>query len=158
MDLWAAFNGTELYVATRAASSPDDRFIFVAQTPGSMGSAPWAKAGQVAGWDAYLANEGSNGYNAWFDKSGVAHSAAGTYLEGSLNLAGEFGSIPSSVWLAAASYQTADGGALLDQAPTGDGDGHVEVNEHVQYFLDAVPPAAVTDLTISLAGNLLLLQ
>jgi hypothetical protein len=159
MDLWAGFNGTQLYVATQAASSPDDRFIFVAQTPGNMRGAPWAKSGQVADWDAYLANEGLNGYNAWYDKEGTAHSAAGAYLEGSLDLQGEFGSIPSSVWLAATSYGTADGGQLLDQAPpSADSDLHVDADEYVEYFLDAVPPAAVTDLTVSLAGNLLFLQ
>jgi len=158
LDLWAAFDGTELYLATQAASSSDDRFLFVAQTPGGLQGAPWAKSGQVAGWDAYLANEGSNGYHAWFDKSGVAHSAAGTYLEGSLNLQGEFGAIPSSVWLAAASYGTADGGALLDQAPPGDGDGHLEAGEYLEFPLDAVPPKAVANLTVSLAGDLLFLS
>ena len=159
MDLWAGFNGTELYVATQAAASADDRFIFVAQTPGNMRGAPWAKSGQVADWDAYLANEGLNGYNAWYDKEGTAHSAAGAYLEGSLDLQGEFGSIPSSVWLAATSYGTADGGQLLDQAPpSGDSDLHVDADEYVQFLLDSTPPGAVTDLTVSLAGNLLLLQ
>ena len=158
MNLWAAFNGTELYLATQAASSPDDRFIFIAQTPGGLRGAPWAKAGQVADWDAYLANEGSNGYNAWYDKEGTASSAAGSYLEGSLNLAGEFGSVPSSVWLATSSYGTADGGALLDQAPSGDGDGHLEAGEYVEFPLDALPPEAVGDLTLFLAGDLLLLQ
>jgi hypothetical protein len=158
MTLWASWNGAELYVATQAAAAPDDRFILVAETPGSMRAAPWAKSGQVADWDAYLANEGQNGYNAWFDKSGTAHSAAGTYLEGSLNLEGELGHVPSSVWLAATSYQTADGGQLLNQAPaSGDGDIHVNADEHVQYWLDATPPQAVTDLVATLAGNLLLL-
>jgi hypothetical protein len=79
-------------------------------------------------------------------------------LEGSLDLAGEFGTIPSSVWLAASSYGTADGGALLDQAPEGDEDGHLEAGEYIEFLLDAVPPAAVTDLTVSLAGDLLLLS
>jgi hypothetical protein len=158
MDLWAAFDGSELYVATQAASAPDDRFIFLAQTPGGLRSAPWAKTGQVADWDAYLANEGQNGYSAWYDHSGTAYSAAGTYLEGTLDLAGEFGAIPASVWLAAGSYGTADGGSLLDQAPVGDGDDHLEAGEYVEFPLDAVPPEAVNDLTISLAGNLLLLS
>jgi hypothetical protein len=158
LTLWAAFNGSQLYVATQAASSPDDRFIFVAQTPGSLRSAPWAKSGQVADWDAYLANEGSNGYNAWYDKDGTTGSAAGTYLEGTLDLAGEFGAIPASVWLAAASYGTADGDSLLNQAPAGDGDGQVQAGEYVEFLLDSTPPQAVTDLTVFLAGDLLLLS
>ena len=158
MNLWAAFNGSELYVATQAASAPDDRFIFVARTPGGLRSAPWAKSGQVADWDAYLANEGVNGYTAWYDHSAPVYSTAGSYLEGTLNLAGEFGTIPESIWLAAGSYGTADGGPLLDQAPAGDGDDHLEAGEYVEFPLDAVPPEAVSDLTISLAGNLLLLQ
>ena len=158
MNLWAAFDGTELYVATQAAASPDDRFLFVTQIPGGLGAAPWAKSGQVAGWNAYLANEGSNGYHAWYDKSGTAYSAAGTYLEGSLDLAGEFGAIPPSIWLAVSSYETTDGGALLDQAPAGDGNGHLEADEYVEFILDTIPPEAVTDLGIALAGDVLVLS
>ena len=157
MNLWAAFDGARLYVAAQAASSPDDRFIFVAQTPGGLRSAPWAKSGQVADWDAYLANEGANGYTGWYDNSGTGVSTAGAYLEGTLDLAGEFGTIPSSIWLAAASYGTLDMGWLMDQAPTGDDDDDLEAGEYVEFSLDAVPPESVDDLTVSLAGNLLLL-
>ncbi len=34
----------------------------------------------------------------------------------------------------------------------------MEADEYVQFLLDSTPPQAVTDLTVSLAGNLLLLQ
>jgi len=158
MDLWAAFDGAQLYVATQAASAPDDRFIFLAQTPGGLRSAPWAKGGQVADWDAFLANEGVNEYTGWYDHSGAGVSTAGTYLEGILDLAGEFGAIPGSIWLAAASYETLDLGWMLDQAPAGDEDDDLEAGEYVEFCLDVIPPERVGGLTISLAGNLLLLQ
>ena len=48
--------------------------------------------------------------------------------------------MPSVIYLAAAAYATADGGALAAQAPAGNGNGNIESNE----FL-AVPIAAITD-------------
>src|SRR2546426_6488836 len=42
-------------------------------------------------------------------------------MEGSVDLISAFGSIPTNLYLCAAAYQTADGGALAAQAPAGSG-------------------------------------
>lgn len=116
--LWAGWNGSELYLATeRAQGSGQDRFMWIASPPGTMQNAPWAKAGQVAAWAAYLAEESSNGWRGWFDASGQTGSAVGAILEGTIRLEGEFGAIPAAVYACAARYANNDGGALQGQAP-----------------------------------------
>ena len=133
--LWVGWNAPYLYLATQAASSGSDRFVFLADTPGALGPAPWAKAGQVAAWSAYLANEGENGYHAWYDAAGSRDAAAGTYLEGFLNLEEEFSLLPDAIYLAVGIYQTPDGGALTAQVPEGNGNGNLEADEWVLYPL-----------------------
>jgi hypothetical protein len=151
INLWASFNGSDLYVATeRALGSSQDRFVYVASPPGNLQTAQWAKAGQVATWAAYLAEEESNGWRGWFDQSGATQSAAGAVLEATLNLAGEFGALPHSVYLCAARYQTQDGGTLQGQAPVAiTQNGNIENNEWVK--VDLVPDS----LTIAYSGNAL---
>jgi hypothetical protein len=135
--LWAAFNGDDFYVATqRAQGTGNDRFIFIADEPGAMQNAPWAKSGQVASWDVYLAEEANNGWCGWFDNSGAATSAAGVVLEGSLSLAGEFGSIPDQVYLALGIYATPDGGTLVGQVPAAViPNGNIEASEWIELRL-----------------------
>ena len=77
MHLWAGLEGDTLYVATNDAGEGNDHFILLAQTPGALTSAVWAKAGQIAAWDAYLADENDNDYEGWFDASGSASAATG---------------------------------------------------------------------------------
>ncbi len=116
--LYAGVIGTTLYVAATDAGEGNDHFIFVAGTPGTLRAAPWAKAGQVADWSAYLGNENDNGWSGWFDVSGENHSATGGgsgWLEGTLDLAQELGSLPSVVYLAFAPYATANGGTLVSR-------------------------------------------
>jgi hypothetical protein len=104
-----------------------------------MRAANWAKSGQIAGWDAYLADENNNDFEAWFDAAAGAGQAAtganGGVLEGTINLATEFGSLPSQIYLAVGVYQTNDGGSLLSaqQVP-----GSVNSNANIdalEYFL-----------------------
>jgi hypothetical protein len=135
--LYAALSGNVLYVATEAAGgSANDVFIYLADTPGALRAANWAKAGQVADWDAYLGNESGNNWSGWFDAvAGAAQSAAGSALEGTINLATEFGALPSQIYLAVGVYQTNDGGALVtsQQVPASiDGNGNINA---VEYFL-----------------------
>ncbi|MBX3387521.1 MAG: hypothetical protein KF768_13215 [Phycisphaeraceae bacterium] len=126
MWLRARLSGDVLYVACPDAGEGSDHFIFLASTPGAMRAAPWAKAGQVAGWSAFLADENDNNFVAWFD---VANAAAvqsatgpnGGVLEGTINLRQQFGLAPSqllpaSIALAVGGYATQDGGALLPAA------------------------------------------
>lgn len=131
--LWAGFDGSSLYLATeRAQGTGADRFLMLAAPPGSMQSAPWAKAGQTAAWDAFLAEEESNGWRGWFDAEGAVASAVGTVLEGTISLDGEFGSVPNQVCICCARYGSQDGGVLSGQAPpavTANGD--IEADEWV---------------------------
>jgi hypothetical protein len=118
----------------------------LAQSPAALRAANWAKAGQVAGWDAYFADENNNDFEAWFDvAAGAAQAATGAnggVLEGTINLALEFGSLPDQVYLAVGVYQTNDGGALLasQQLPASiNGDGNIDALEYFRLQFVATP-------------------
>jgi len=138
LNLYAAFDGTSLYLATEGVGSTGslDHFLLVDDDPSGSRSAPWSKSGTVAGWDYFLGNENGNNWNGWFDssESGFSSSAAvnasGAYLEGALDLVALYGAAPDSILIAAAGYGDADGGSLLAQAPAGNGDGNVERSEY----------------------------
>ncbi|HVT28034.1 MAG TPA: carbohydrate-binding protein, partial [Lacipirellulaceae bacterium] len=143
--LYAALSGDTLYVATEDAGEGNDVFIYLAKTPGQLVAANWAKAGQIAKWDAYLADENDNDYKAWFDATGATQAATGAnggVLEGTINLAQEFGSLPSEIYLAVGVYQTADGGALVasQQVPASiDENGNINALEYFLLQLVAAP-------------------
>jgi autotransporter-associated beta strand protein len=147
MSLWVGTHGSSLYVATPDAGEGSDHFVFVAKAPGGLGAAPWAKAGQVARWDAFLADENDNTYSAWFDAQGAGVSATGGnggVLEGVLDLVDEFGAYPDAVYLAVGLYGSGNGGTLLasHQLPgTLDGDGTIQAAEYLRVPL---APFAVT--------------
>jgi hypothetical protein len=61
-------------------------------------------------------------------------------LEGVIDLVAAFGAMPTNIYLCAAAYATADGGALVSQAPTGTG-ANIETNE----FL-LLPTVALNDV------------
>ena len=140
--LYADVRDGQLYVATEDGGEGNDIFIFLADTPGGPGAAQWGKAGQVAGWDAFLANENDNGWAGWFDS--VQGQSLGTdatsgngsgYLEGVLDLVALFGDdVPDEIYLAVGQYQTADGGALVAGSSvlaTNDGDGDLDAPEYI---------------------------
>ncbi len=137
MTLWYGVRNGLLYVAAPDAGEGNDHFIFVADAPGALRAAPWAKAGQVADWDAFLADENNNDYEGWFDAAGATQAMTGPnggVLEGTLDLAGEFGSVPNEICLALGAYQTNDGGALVPalQVPASvNGNGNVDASEYV---------------------------
>ncbi len=139
--LYAGVSGSTLYVAALDAGEGNDHFIFVANPPGAFQAAPWAKSGQVAAWSAFLADENDNDYEGWFDASGATQAATGAnggYLEGTLDLVGEFGSMPEVVYLAFAPYGTNDGDALTDiaQCPASiNSDGNVDAGEYAPFYL-----------------------
>ena len=138
MQLWYATDGTRLYLATNDAGEGSDHFIFLAGEPGAEQPAPWGKAGQVAGWTAFLADENDNTYSGWFDAAGVGLSATGGnggVLEGVIDLVDEFGTYPSEIYLAVGLYGSADGGPLLSThqlAASGDGDGTIQAGEYLR--------------------------
>jgi hypothetical protein len=114
--LWFAHEGSTLYLATE--TDDDDVFLLVADTPGAPVSAPWAKAGQMASWDAFLAREGDNGWAGWFGTVGGV--ATGEVLEGTVDLAALLGGTPARIHVAALRYASPDGGVLRGQCPAGD--------------------------------------
>ncbi|MCP4594023.1 MAG: DUF5110 domain-containing protein [bacterium] len=132
-ELYAGVRDTILYMAATGASGGNDHFVFVANTPGSSVSAPWDKSGTVAGWSAYIGNEVDNGWVGWFNASGAGDVATGTWIEGTIDLEVEFGSMPNEIYLAFAPYPT-DGGTPLQyesQVPASiDNDGDVDAAEY----------------------------
>ncbi|MCU0789397.1 MAG: alpha-amylase family glycosyl hydrolase, partial [Verrucomicrobia bacterium] len=140
VDLYADFNGRELYLATQAADNGNDRFIFVTTQTSGLSSAPWAKSGQVAGLQHYLGNEVDNGWSGWFLQGGgggaQSTSIQGGWLEAVLDPLGVFGQIPAQLYVASVSYGTDNGDSLVpgSQCPAGDGDGNLEAAEY--YLLD----------------------
>jgi hypothetical protein len=123
--------GTTLYVATwsTGTSGSNDHFIFVSDQllPSATNAAPWKKAGlvAVAANKPYLAAESLNTYISWYNAptGALAFKAATNsgQMEGTLDLLQAFGYVPPNLYLCAAAYATADGGALAAQAPAGSG-------------------------------------
>ncbi len=152
MTLYAAVRGGMLYLATSSpgsdGSSPNDHFIFATDDllPAALAAAPWTKSGMIASDAAkpFLAGESTSTLCGWFNGSVFARAlkSAGSdgLMEGTLDLAKTFGSVPDTVYVAAAAYATADGGILSAQIPFGNGDGNIDPDE----FL-ALPIAALKD-------------
>ncbi len=150
--LHAAYRGGMLYLATEGTASAGDAFVLVAETPGAPMAAMWGKGGTVATPRAFLARESTNGYAAWFTPpaSGATTSAAyrmasGEMVEGTVDVAAAFGRIPDAVYVAAAEYATADGGALRVQAPAGNGDASLDAAEFVRIALTTTTAADGAD-------------
>ena len=142
--LWAGIKGNELYVATEDAGEGDDVFVFVGAPAGAPIAAPWAKAGQVAAWSAFLADENDNAYSGWFNQLGntiagagaprSATGANGGVIEGTLDLAAYLGAMPANLSLAVGPFGNANGGALkpAGQAPASvNGNGTLDASEFV---------------------------
>jgi hypothetical protein len=101
VNLYLDWNGSQLYMASQAASGVgNDVFILVAGSQLALRGAPWAKSGQVADWAAFIGNESGNNWCGWFDQQGATAVSAGSILEGTLDLAGELGSVPAKVYVA----------------------------------------------------------
>ncbi len=147
--------GDWLYLATApAAGSGDDVFLMVAADGAPSVAAPWAKAGTVPQWSAFVGSEASNGWCGWFGADGGADVASGSVLEARIDLAAEFGgTVPTSFHVAALRYGSDDGASLVDQAPTGDGDDTVTLDEfyEVQRTVVGAPPATRGPVTLHAA-------
>ncbi len=156
MKIWAKASGTVLYLAIPDAGEGNDHFCYLAgqSGPGAMVNANWAKAGQIAQWGAFMADENSNDYEGWFDASGalgVTTAANGGVLEGTIDLAVEFGAMPSTIYVAAGAFGNADGGALvqnLQAPPTVVPNGNIEASEYLAVPMSLLlpPPACPGDL------------
>lgn len=157
--IYASFNGNNLYIAASAAPSQGgDVFLFVTDSLRPLKNAPWAKAGQVSGWSMVLANESSNNYSGWFDKNGSGVSfpnKSGSIVEGTIPLKTIFGNVPPQIYLALGKYQTNDGGTLVVQTPTGNGDGSIGPAEWsvYTYGVSSVQRRNDTPLSFGLGQN-----
>jgi hypothetical protein len=151
MVLYGAVRGTTLYVATWSpgTNGPNDHFIFVSDQLLSAATAvaPWLKAGTVAvsANKPYLAGESQGSYISWF-VNGIAtnwpcakSSTNSGALEGTLDLIGAFGYLPTNIYLCAAAYVTTNGGALVAECPVGSGP-----NLNPTNFLE-IPVVALND-------------
>ncbi len=151
MVLYAALRGTVLYVATGSpgSSGPNDCFILVTDTllAGATSPAPWAKAGMVAvaANKPFLAGESQNTYVSWYNNGTQTNypcaksTATSGAMGGTIDLMLAFGHMPTNIYLCAAAYATADGGALAAQCPAGSG-----TNINPAGFLE-IPVAALND-------------
>lgn len=151
MVLYAALRGTILYVATWSpgTNGPNDNFIFVSDQllSGAGSNAPWAKMGTVAldPNKPYLAAESQNTYVSWYVNGAATNwpcvkaSTTSGALEGTIDLAGAFGSVPTDIYLCAAAYQTTNGGALVSECPAASG-----LNIGTNGFL-CIPTVALDD-------------
>lgn len=152
MKIHAAVRGTKLYVATWFAdqANGNDHFIFVTDQLLSSASAPvagaWNKTGQIAmaTGKPYLAQESSNGFTGWSNApAGATANAAksGNIVEGVIDLAEAFGTMPATVYIAVGAFKTEDGGVLAAQAPAAvTANGNIDAEE----FL-AIPVASIAD-------------
>jgi hypothetical protein len=144
LDLYAGFDGENLYVATQAVSQTSglDHFILVGDGAFTPAAAPWAKSGTVAAKVLYLGNEDSNDWCGWFDEEGglldvYAVSASGGFLEGIVRLDYHLESPqPDSIFLAVGAYESPDAGFLSVQVPPGDGDINIDADEYVYLSVD----------------------
>jgi parallel beta-helix repeat protein len=144
MSLYAAVRRGQLYVATNTAQSQGgDVFLIVAIPPGALRQSPLLKGGKVAAWSAFLMNRSADNARGWYDASGapltyITVDTVGTVLEGVIDFEFLTGVSPDSVYLAVGKYDSASGGALLQQVPAGNGDANIDAAE----FLSVNPPPA----------------
>jgi hypothetical protein len=147
MTIYAALRGNDLYVATWApGEAGNDHFLFVGESslPVATTAAPWSKSGTTAFPDdtPYLGAESSNDFIAWSNANSAdtrTARAAGQQMEGVIDLAQAFGTLPANLHLAALAYQTADGGVLGAQAPAlVSNNGKVDPDEILVIPLDAI--------------------
>lgn len=137
--VYAGVRGETLYLAAPAAGGGLDHFIYVSDGLGSQRTANWDKNGTIANWDAFMGNEADNGWSGWFDASGSASIANANYLEGTLNLVEEFGSVPNQIYIAFATFGTNSNESLVNQVPASlDGDSNLEANEYQQIQISSI--------------------
>jgi hypothetical protein len=156
INLYARYKSGQLYVATNPAQSENaDMFVFISDERYPLQSAPFGKAGQVATWSAFLWNESSDNSAGWANAAEAAQinftdKAVGTVLEGVIDLEFFYGKTPTKLFIAVGKYGSETGGALLAQAPAGNGNGNIDPSELVQFIGTPPPP---TDTYFTQQGN-----
>ena len=130
MKLWAALRGTKLYLATWGTGShstiTNDHFICIHTNLGDATAQPWAKLGYVflPTNFPYLGAEGGNDGSWWFNVAAGSTATSNSnlnatynYLEGTIDLADNFGSVPEAVYIVVGVYGNNDGDPLYAQVP-----------------------------------------
>ncbi|HAL92968.1 MAG TPA: hypothetical protein DCM68_08100 [Verrucomicrobia bacterium] len=154
MKIWAAVRGTKLYVATWGTGTNgairNDHFICIHTNLGDATAAPWAKQGYVflPTNFPFLAAEGGNDWSGWFNVASGSTASANAnlnttynYLEGEIDLADNFGGVPSALYMTVGVYGNNDGDALVAQVPAmWDGGSNLEIMEMLR-----VPTASIHD-------------
>ncbi len=148
MTLYAALRGNTLYVATwnPEPANGNDHFILIGGSAleAAASPAPWAKSGLTALPETgpFLAAESDGDFIGWFNAgtaaTATARGGAGQQIEGTIDIAAAFGSLPGDLFLSACAWQTADAGILAAQAPTGNSDANLDPNELYQIPLEAL--------------------
>jgi len=153
MVLYGAVRGTTLYVATWSpgTNGPNDHFILVSDQLLPSATAPvaplWNKPGLVcvSTNKPYLAGESQNTYVSWYVNSHATNwpcaktPVSSGAMEGTLDLMGAFGYLPTNIYLCAAAYITTNGGPLVAECPPNSG-----TNINTTNFL-VLPIAALRD-------------
>ncbi len=154
MKLWAAVNGETLYVATWSPgnypgdNAKNDHFILVTDQLAALESAfpTWSKVGMnaVSSTKPFLGGESTGDYAGWQQTTGTVSAAKwptnSGQLEGTIHLREAFGSVPQTIYIAVAPYNTADGGALVAsaQVPAGNGNGNIDADEFLVVPVNAI--------------------
>jgi hypothetical protein len=149
MTIYAAVRGSILYLATWSpgnSGGANDHFIFVTDQllASASAPAPWAKAGTVgiAANKPFIGGESATSFCGWFNAPPSAKvfksSSNSGQMEGTIDLVSAFGSVPPTIYVAAAAYATADGGALAAQGPAGNGDGNIDPSEFMPLSIAAL--------------------
>ena len=158
MNIYAAVRGTKLYVATwyAGATAGNDHFIFVGNSlraTADVATVPgWSKVGKIAipanspvlcmessnGWAGWQRNDGSSSV-AGSVKTTDANGAAGQHVEGVIDLVETFGTMPATIYIASAAYQTPNQGILGAQAPAMKTDnGNIDPGEFLAVPVDSI--------------------
>ncbi|MEO8168121.1 MAG: hypothetical protein ABI623_07740, partial [bacterium] len=157
VNLYAAVSGTQLYVATNSAQSQSaDMFIYLAAPPGSLQNAAGGKTGQVAAWSAVLGNQNTDNSSQWYDGTSspmntISVDTAGTVLEGVIDIELLLGAQPNNVYLAVGKYGTNNGGVLIGQSPSGNGNGDIEAAEF--YSFNTPLPVQLASFTAKIVSG-----
>lgn len=154
MTIYAAVRGDVLYVATYSPGNypgdnvKNDHFVMVTDqlSPTLQPAFPtWSKIGSnaVVSTKPFLGGESINNYVGWQNTTASnacvkAATNTGT-MEGVINLAQAFGSVPSNIFVFAAAYNTTNGAALFLQAPAAvTVNGNIESNEFLMLSIPAI--------------------
>jgi len=138
-----------VYLATDLAA-PADAFLYVSSNPTGLGPMNWAKAGQVAAYNLFLAREGTNTFAGWFDTSALlaadsskrAFARNGNVLEGAVRK--DLLAANGPLHIALGTFATADGGALIAQSPEStNADGNIDASEFLPVYNGPNPTGTI---------------